>query len=516
MALDRSTVKSIAMVFMIVSSSLLAPVGGAAAQVPAAQPAPEAGECTNLDDFVMFLSLGQVNADSCSRQAYVDAAVSDMKASDANQSKVDIYVAAQQQAAGEEAFMAPMENYLQDTESVAWMKAESAIAESYANGESKAAAKANARAAISEYYNTKAINLIEQWNSTVAAHQTMRSQAVMEDGIGSNYVAAQIDKQSHNIAYGSTSYGNTTISLPNGTNHGVRTLTANPNPTDSTGSSSDAGPITAHVANNAAENGNDWDSDGYFHGLEYLTVAPPNTYDEPARFGDTRKYTELWNQIDLQHSTTQSEAANFVDATWQDYETGQINASDVLSANTAMSEYGVRSANESEGLWRSTAALSMMGYDTPDLNNSGMMTVEYRNQNLTGLLMARNAPNGTWEVNTTYNTSNIDGPVFMTTTDGKKIDFADGEEFEVVAMTAKDGSQLNSTATTKYRYKTANTSELLEVQNQLMDLREEIEEREPDAGGSFNIGSTDTMLVGLLALAGALLMMQNQNRGGRR
>jgi len=158
----------------------------------------------------------------------------------------------------------------------------------------------------------------------------------------------------------------------------------------------------------------------------------------------------------------------------------------------------------------------MMGYDTPNLTESGTMTVEYKGVSRTGVLMAQQAPNGTWGVNTTYNTSNINGTVFMATTDGKKVDFADGEEFTIVAMTAKDGSQINSTRTTKYAYKTADTQELLDMQQQLIDLRQEIEDREP-SGAGFSLGSasTETVILGLAALAGAGLLAGRGNRGGR-
>lgn len=507
MSLNRSTVKSIAMVFMIVSSSLLAPVGGAAAQVPAASSGPEAGECSNLDDFVMFLSLGAVNSDTCSRQAYADAAISDMKESDTAQTKVDVYDAAAGLEAGQTAWNAPMDNYLNDTQSVAWMKVEVAVAEAYESGKSKSQAEIAARQAISNYYAVKQRNLIEQWNVTATQTNVLSRQASMEDGMSglSDGVPEDgfvyLDEGSGNG--GDSSYNgltNTSMTLVNGNSTGVVGMSF---------SNSDAPSQTLTPENPAYVN--NWAS----YNPHFGVAAPNSNYDD-LRFFHMDDYQDRWDRIVSLNDQLQSEATNFVDGTWSEYDSGNINSSDVISSNTAMFEYGTRSANESEGLWRSTAALAMGGYDTPDLNNSGMMTVEYRNSDHTGLLMAKNAPNGTWEVNTTYNTSNIDGPVFMTKTDGTKLDFADGEEFTIVGMTAKDGTAVNSTQTTKYRYKTANTTELLEVQNQLLELRQEIEEREPDAGGSFDLGSTDTMLVGLLALAGALLMMQNQNRGGQR
>nr|YP_002791895.1 VP4 [Halorubrum pleomorphic virus 1] len=480
----------------------------------ASDTSPEAGECSNLDDFIMFLSVGRINADSCSRQAYVDAAVQDMKDSDANQTKVDIYSAAAGVKGGSETWAAPYDNYLNDTESIAWMKAESAIAQSYSEGESKTEAKVAAKAAIADYYATKQKNLIEQWNFANAQMFTLREQARMEDGISRNYVEpAYRNVEKTNSPDYSLAYSNTTVekSLVDGTTvntTGVSMDVTVQHTTVSDVATVSSGPVRAGKYNNQY---NEWKATYYSWSVEPASPSQDTLY--AVHF---QPYADRWQRIVDMNGALQSEADNFVNATWDDYDTGQINASDVLSANTAMSEYGVRSGSESEGLWRSTAALSMMGYDTPNLNNSGMMTVEYKNVQHTGLLMAKNAPNGSWQVNTTYNTSNIDGPVFMATTEGTKLDFADGEEFTIVGMTAKDGTAVNSTQTTKYRYKTANTTELLEVQNQLIELRQEIEDREPEAGGFFGSGSTDTMLVGLLALAGVLLLAQSNNRGGRR
>jgi hypothetical protein len=212
----------------------------------------------------------------------------------------------------------------------------------------------------------------------------------------------------------------------------------------------------------------------------------------------------------------ESEVDNYVDATWEDYDTGSINASDVISANTAMFEYGVRSGNESETLYSSTAALAMSGYDTPDLNQTGTMTVSYNGASLTGLLMARQAPNGTWEVGKTYNTIDIDGPVFMLTTDGEKIDFKDNRQFTIESMTAKDGSSLNSTQTRQYSYKTTNTSETLALQESLIELRQEIEDREPNGGGSSGgflggISLGGSSLAAIVAVASAALLLSREN-----
>ncbi|MDG5778934.1 hypothetical protein VB773_02685 [Haloarculaceae archaeon H-GB2-1] len=485
--------------FLLVTSA----VGGGFAPVGTASAA-EAGECTTLDDFVMFLTLGLVNADSCTRQAYVDAAVEDMVASDANQTKVDIYSGATGVKAGTEAWLVPYDNHLSDTESVAWMKAEAAVAEAYANGSSKSVAKVRAKEAIADYYAVRQVNLIEQYNVSISQMNALREITLQEDGIDQYYI--WLSYESGTYSDGPSAIAGVTprtVSLTNGSTHPALAFKV-----EQSG---------GYHYNTPARYGTSFGSYGE---SRYLEVKPPNSNYEKLQAFDFKAFPQRWNQIESMNTNLQAEADVFVDATWTDFEAGQVNASDVISSHTAMFEYGVRSANESEGLWRSTAALAMMGYDTPNLTNSGTMTVEYGVGTYTGLLMARNAPNGSWEANTTYNTSAIDGPVFMLTTDGEKVDFADGSEFTISGMTAKDGTSVNATETTKYVYKTANTSEMLELQGQLLDLRAEIEERElarigagDGIGGLFG-GSIDstTALVGVAGLAVVVIL----GKGGRR
>ncbi|TVT78312.1 hypothetical protein FQA18_20420, partial [Haloferax volcanii] len=88
-----------------------------------------------------------------------------------------------------------------------------------------------------------------------------------------------------------------------------------------------------------------------------------------------------------------------------------INSSDVISANTAMFEYGTQSGSDSTSLYDSTAALALMGFDVPDMQSSGLMNVTDQsgtaNVTYQGLVLARSAPNGSWSANTTYNASAI-------------------------------------------------------------------------------------------------------------
>lgn len=469
----RAKLRAVALAALLLTTAIVpgGPVGTAVAA--------EQGNCSSLDDFVMFVTLGLVNAEDCSRQAYVDDAVQDMKELDQNQTKVDLHSSAIDQKAGEEAWAAPFDNYLQDTQSTAWMKAQVAVAEAYENGSTKSEAKKKARQAIEDYYSAKAVNLIEQWNTTVDAHDTYHNVS-QQEGFGGYDQNGNWGKDQYvwfNGNHTKTRYDGLvtrTVALPNGTAHGVKTFEVYD------GADSEYRYINVSTGTQKMLSG---------HELWSLRVEAPDSSYDSVNYTYFEDYERRWDEIHSQTSNLKSESDNFVEATWDDFVAGEINASDVISSHTAMFEYGVRSANESEGLYQSTAALAMMGYDTPNMSSSGLMNVTYNGTTYSGLVLAKNAPGGQWETGTTYNTSNIDGPVFMATESGHKVDFGEGETFVIEEMTAKDGTTIKTQNTTKYVYKTSNTTELLEVKQQLLELRQEIEEEESAVGGG---GDTDS------------------------
>ena len=497
---QRERLASVAVAGLLVTAALSGSFGAVDTAVAA-----EAGNCSDLDDFVMFLTLGLVNGEDCTRQAYVDATIEDMQASDANQTEVDIYSAATGQRAQFETRQATLSNYLQDTDSVAWMKVETAVAEAYSEGKSKSQAKVAARQAIADYYAVKQVNMIESHNVTVQGWQSLRDQAIMEDGISSGFVGWEGDGNSCSWNYQGPD--TKSVNLVNGSSHDVLGWKFTVNCDGS--STVVVGPNTGSVY-----------ADGYqmYAKVTKMIVKAPNSNFDRLTYYNIGESTDEWSSIQSQNDNLQSEAENFVDATWEDYESGQINASDVVSSNTAMFEYGVRSGNESEGLYRSTAALALMGYDTPNLNNSGAMEIQVgESTTYTGLLLANDTPSGSWTVGKTYNTSNFSGPVFIATSDGKKVDIAEKQNFTITSMTAKDGSDIQEIGTKKYRYKTANTSELLEVQRELTALRSEIESREPkvSGGGTGSGGSPlddlgQPAIIALAAVA-AVLVLQSRN-----
>jgi hypothetical protein len=496
----RRRLVSVLLAFLMVTSAVTVSTGSVAAQTL------DPNDCDGMVAFIKnAVSMGLTGTSSlgCSPE---NSKIQDMKDSDANQTKTDIYNAAVSETSSNDVFNAVYGNYLNDSESVAWMKMQVAVAEAYQNGSSQAEATAAAKQAIDDYYSVKQINLAENYAKTVSHWKYLHETAENESGIGSSYVISGWDGGSHTEKVGlweqpsgetlnPGSNTTATLTLSNGSSYDLETIYFD---------HSNAG-ITAAVPSEPVDFSGEFD---YY--LKGLAVEPPTSDYEREVVLKQWEYRNKWTGIESKASALQTEAENFVSATYGDFDSGEANASDVISANTAMFEYGT-SHDGNSSLYDSTAALSLMGFDTPNMSNSGTMDVSYSGNTYTGILLARNAPGGGWDTGTTYNTSNITGPVFLATTDGKKIDFADSTEFTVDRIRARDGTNVTRINTTEYVYKTANTSELVDMQNQLIDLRKEIESREPSSGGGGALGSSDTMIA-IVALAGAALLLGRSNQ----
>ncbi len=457
-------------------------------------------DCDTVDAAVSVLSGGYINHDKCTHN-HVDHAIEEMDESDADQTKTDIYSAAAGQKAQSQSTLTVTDNYLNDTDSVAWMHAEKAIAKAYKNGKSKAEAKIAAKEAIEDYYAIKQRNLAETWNVSVAAIHSLDNQSDMEDGISSDYVHLEHgdDQSGKTTSYydGSYSYVNRSVTLANGSTVDVRGI-------DIVTSYEGDYHTVITVAPGGAARHYGVETDGWdWYGFN--VNAPDDTYSE-LRYMEFAEYHDQWTKIENQTSTLQSEVGPYVDSTWDAYEEGRIDASDVMSRTTLMFEQGVDATNSS-GMYNVIGGLAAMGLETPDLNESGYMTVQMNGQTYEGLLLGT-PPNSTWTTNTTYNASNFSGPVQLATVDGG-LEQVDGE-FIITEMTDKQGNSINSIETREYVYQTSDASELISKMEDMRSLRVEIEQREPALGGSSDLNldgiGTKQILAILAVLAGLALV----------
>lgn len=473
----------------------------------AVQPASATHDCSNVDSLVFFGSLTILNYDKCA-QDHTAGSVEDVRDASTNQTKMDIYNAALSQNAQQRSATSVYDNYLNDTEATAWMAAEAAIARAYKNGSSKALAKSKAKKAIQDYYAVKQKNLVGTWNANVVAVHILAERAANESDIGGQYVDIEASGYSDSGTYLHDNPGNGTIQLVNSSSADIRYL--NGYFSDASATYEYHGSQTIGIVRQPGSTSNG----GQMNYPHTVWVDAPDADYSRIALMKPAEYRNRWNRIESQNSALQSEVDPFVNSTWDAYTAGTINATDVLSSVNQMERYGTDYQNGSTNLYNSVAALSALGLDTPELNGTGTMAVTYNTVDYHGLVMAREAPNGSWQANTTYNASNISGPVFLVTTDGKKIDLSGN--FTIGTISSTDGSTVTEVTATKVVYKTANTSELLDKMQRIEELRKDMESKEQSAASDSSGSGTPIdpkYLLGAVVIVGLLAYGRGQQGG---
>jgi hypothetical protein len=471
--------------------------------VPGEGPIQEAAavhDCDNLDATLYGFSFGHVNKDKCTNN-HVDDAVQEVRDAESSQTKADIYAALNGQKSKTETYKATYDNYLQDTESVAWMKAEKAIAEAHKNGQSKSQAKVAAKNAIADYYSVKQINLIESWNTTVTSYEYAHERSMQEGfnqadfGDGTWYPH---QKEQHFIDHegylGGTAnpfcypnqIGTGTVTLANASTHTTRYLGMRSEAYDTPDGEALVNPAYASEGGSFQKGAATWNWTGNnrvycwqgsgednAYTSELMVDAPNSNYDDSIyySFGDN---VLRWKAIETKNAELQSESEAFIDATWQDLEDGNINSTDIISRNTQMFEYG-SAAQESSNYHDTIGATAAMGIETPQLEGTGTMTVTDGAGNTHEGMLFGDPPNGSWTVGTTYDPDNISSPVIMATTSGEEHELT--RPFTVDGATDKEGNEQSSVETQRYNYQTSNTSELNEKYDRLLGLTGELQER---------------------------------------
>jgi len=479
---------------------VLSPVGTASA----------VHECDNVEQTVTFALgttgqfLDKALRDGHCTESHRAQAIDDMQEADANQTELDIYNGVLASEAQSETSSAVFDNYLNDTESVAWMKAEIAIAEAYENGSSEAVARSKAKEAIARYYATKQENVLETASVHAQSTWVLSNRSQNEEGISKFYMWAHTDHGDGSEWDGKAHPSGTTNATYGLVNGEETTYTALEMDLYVNGGSDYEGSDTwtlnsrpsVYMSSISATLQQDTD----------LRVNPPNdNYEQREAFG-YGPYSEKLNRIETMNNDLQSEVDPFVNETWDAYASGQIDSTEVLSRNTQMFEYGVDATNDSSrNLYNVVAALSSMGLDTPSIAGAGTMEVSYAGTTYDGLVMAREAPNGSWQAGETYNTSDIDGVVMLATTEGEQINMEG--EFTIEAINAEDGTTVKQVNATKTIYKTSNTTELLNKMQSISDLRAQVEAYEArlevkGSGGATSDGNGSGLLDSLAAFLG--------------
>ncbi|QSJ05047.1 VP1 spike protein [Haloarcula virus Hardyhisp2] len=491
----KKKIANVVFALLIVTSGVTAFSGNAAA----------VHDCSSTDALVMGFTFGHVNKDKCTNN-HVSHAVENVRDAETIQDKTDLHAAAAGASAKGENYNVLYDNYLQDTETVAWSKAEKAIAQAYENGSSKAMAKSKARTAIDEYYAKKQVNLIRSWNTTAHEWDYIYSRAEQENFDVGNYESSETvegsnaaiikpyflhkddntaDKVSESNGLNDFTYdslGKNEVTLTNGTV--VESTSYRFKRDDGT----DAGNIGI-ATDNSIQNDVEYD---YWRTVTGFDVSAPEPGYSEIKFVHFNDFQSKYTEIENKSTNLKTDAGVFTDGIWSDLQDGNIQSQDVISRNTLMFEYGTSAASGNGTYYDSIGALSQMGLASPNLDSTGQMTVTVDETGNTyqGMLFANNVPNGQWEIGKSYNSKNITGSVFMATTSGnmKKLT----RNFTVDNAVDKTGKERQTVSTQTYNYKTANTSELNSKYDKLLKVTSELQNRSNAAGSGGSVGSSSS------------------------
>lgn len=378
---------------------------------------------------------------------------------DSQQIKLDIYTTSQSVKSQSDIYNATLNNYLQDTEEVALMVGKNAYIKALNNGSSKSAATTKAKAAINDYYTVKQLNLIESWNSSVN-HLEYVDQVAANESISDFYIYMDATNNGtpieEAINFSNPMGAPTTASVTtvNNTNKNIRTI--------------------------LTEGG---EGDGYFtytHSIDPdeiygVYVSPPSDSYDKLQFlntSSTNEWKSRYNEIETQAANARAEVDTFANTTYDQYQQGRINSSDLLDPLT-ISRYYSPSGNFSN--WALSNA-RLLGLATPEtLDKTGKFSISYNGVNYEGMLLSDSSPNGGFASGLTYNATELSGTQYIATSSGL-IELKG--EFTINEITSRDGESLDSVEYEQPNYTASNISEYESLLQNLTEDREQLEARE--------------------------------------
>ena len=211
-------------------------------------------------------------------------------------------------------------------------------------------------------------------------------------------------------------------------------------------------------------------------------------------------YRALRNEIAAQEDRMQSNYDElYIQSIVNEYEAGQLNTSEMVTPEMMVQEFGAE-PDESGYLAYQVAMTSFMGVSSPNGLNASM-TIEAEEASLIsgstfsngnrsvsnyaaeGLIFAESAPNGSFTVGETYNSANLDGPVwFINSTSARKVSV--NGNFTITRATNADGDELSTVSLNQKNRETYSADEFVNETREQQTVRLQIEREYQPAGGT--------------------------------
>ncbi|MBO4249523.1 hypothetical protein IL252_17080, partial [Halomicrobium sp. IBSBa] len=385
---------------------------------------------------------------------------------DAEQVKLDIYQSAQNEKASSEIYQTTLDNKLEGTKTQARIFGKNAYIRALNNGSSEAAAKTAAKAAVANYYAVMQANLIKHWNLKLANAAYLKGVAENESSVDPMFPA---DGDIYSTYDGGTSNGQYEVSDVT-YEHGTESVSL------ANGSTMDA--TTMQVTGRLYQVNDDFDDrdskvvgittpNNFTTNTQYgpiywysLGVNAPNSNFESRTYIDFGATNQRLIEISSQNDAVQSDMDTLVTNTYDEYQAGEINNSDLIDPYVFSQEFSP--GDQYQG-W-AAAQLTMLGTNSPEAMDSiGRFDISTADGDHTGVLMSQTNPNsGQFTVNQTYDPANISGTQYVVT-DSQIHELT--TPFEIRSIETTDGERRQNVTIEKTTYETAdvNTTQLTKL-----------------------------------------------------
>jgi len=262
------------------------------------------------------------------------------------------------------------------------MEGKNAYIKALENGSAESVARNKATEAVADYYAVKQQNLIAAWNTTVIVWNSSRATATNTTDVSTDYVTYETNNGLGDWGSGDDQvryeqHGNVTLQLVNATSADVEALEFR---MEDSGNSAFE---WAHPQNQPAHNPHGGNRD--VHGL---VVRPPNDNYDQLKTVQFQDYITRWDEIESQNDEVQGQLDTFINNTYDSYQQGEINASDLIDPYLGAREYDP----ETSSTWN-LRTLSSMGLNGPkNLSTVGVMNITTDGETVQGVLMSNEVP----------------------------------------------------------------------------------------------------------------------------
>lgn len=390
------------------------------------------------------------------------------------------------------------DNYLQDTQPIARLEAQAAYYRALENGSSRSAAESAADEAVRDYYSVKQEQIANAWNTylnTWEQYESLENSEGISDQFVTVYSNYSTVSYASDIATSTKSGSKTTV---NGT-----TVQFDYFDYDNSGGTYTQGPFKDSVARN-------WDF-----------VAGYNDNTTTIQGPGMMTFENLWVEVAQQENEVINEMDTFINNTYDSYQQGDVNASDLFDASMFTRDF---SASDNFTSWSTIALASIENVSPPkNVSNIGNFTVTWDGNTRTGMLLVDDEDTSKIESGKSYNTSNF-SPDPRLIANGNWYTIPENTNFTIDEITGVDGESKQNVTVRQINYTTTNTSEFLELQEDYEEIRTELNEREESpsssgilgggGNGGFGLGDlTQTEKIAILGLI-ALTIIAMVSRDG--